>query len=751
VSALADLALRCGIEPSYRDAHGALRSAGADTQRALLAAMGVPAASEAQAHAALEALDRAEWARVLPPVIVTLVGAVAIPVVTRAAMTHAAMSQTAQTALMSQTALTQAAMAPPSTALTQPAARPILWRLVLEDGAERRGDAFVADLELIECAPHDQTVERRRLRLGEDIPCGYHRLSVELRSTGQRAECVLIVSPGRCFLPDWLEAGGRAWGITAQLYLLRSRENWGIGDFGDLRRLAALVAARGGDLLGINPLHALFLDAPEHASPYSPASRLLLNALNIDVAALAAEIDVQAVRTLVASPEFQASLRHCQEAPLVDYAGVARLKVPALRALFACVRADAAAWAAVTEFARERGAVFVQSCMFLALRAHFSAELGPRGADWHAWPDAYRDPQSPQIAQFAVDHAELVDFQVWLQFAADRQLAAAAAAARPMRVGIYRDLAVGADRSGAETWIDPRAVRSDAGVGAPPDIHNPAGQNWGLPPFDPRSLRAEAYRSFIDLVRANMRHAGGLRIDHVMGLQHLYWVPEGHAPPDGAYVRYPFEDLIAILALESHRQRCIVVGEDLGTVPQGFRERMGQAGVFSYRVLLFEKDDEGFIAPDRYPRLALAVAGSHDLPTLHGWWQSIDVDLKRRHGLYPTEGDARAADSERERDRTLLAAALRRAGVIDDERGLDVETLLRAVHAYLGKSRSAFALAQLDDIMDEATPVNLPATSEQHANWRRRMSLTLEELAEHPRWLALANLLNQERGDRAAG
>jgi 4-alpha-glucanotransferase len=320
-----------------------------------------------------------------------------------------------------------------------------------------------------------------------------------------------------------------------------------------------------------------------------------------------------------------------------------------------------------------------------------------------------------------------------------------------MAVGLYRDLAVGADKSGSETWADQAAVVSGAQVGAPPDIHNPAGQDWGLPPFHPRALQQEAYRSFVELVRANMRYAGGLRIDHVMALQHLYWIPQGRPPSEGAYVRYPLRDLIGILALESHRNECIVVGEDLGTVPDGFRERMEAANILSYRVLFFETNEHGYLPPAAYPPLALAVAGSHDLPTLRGWWEAADIEVKARLGLYPDAEGPDRARQERARERAKLVAALCREGLIAEGAVMDVAHLIRAAHAYLARSRCALAIVQIDDITDEADQVNVPATSEEHPNWRRRLSLTLEDIAVHPRLDAIARIFASERGQNTPG
>jgi 4-alpha-glucanotransferase len=280
-------------------------------------------------------------------------------------------------------------------------------------------------------------------------------------------------------------------------------------------------------------------------------------------------------------------------------------------------------------------------------------------------------------------------------------------------------------------------------VGAPPDIYNPAGQNWGLPPFNPRALEAEAYRSFIELIRANMRHAGALRIDHVMALQHLYCVPAGCPPSQGAYLGYPLDDLVGILKLESVRQRCLIVGEDLGTVPEGFRERMAAARILSYRVLFFEKDANGLRPPGDYPRLSVAVEGSHDLPTLRAWWSGSDLELKERLRLFPSPRDAQRASTERDQDREAFAASLRVQGIAGPVG--NGERLFEAAHTYLARTASALALVQLDDITDECDPVNVPNTSTEHPNWRRKLSIELDAIRTSPRLQKVAELFESER------
>jgi malto-oligosyltrehalose trehalohydrolase/4-alpha-glucanotransferase len=716
-NALDELAERMGIEREFRNAKGEIIHTSSDTKRSLLAAMGVKARDDTEARTALAELDRAKWLRPLPTIQVLRAdgGSLAVDLVL-----------------------------PANTG-------DITWHLRLDDGRQRNGCMAFNNLELSNARSFDgELLERRRLLLETDLPWGYHSLAIEPGDVSM----TLVITPGQCWLPPALAEGRRLWGIAAQLYLLRSAMDWGIGDFHDLRRLVELAADRGADVIGLNPLHAMFPDDPEHASPYSPASRLLLNILNIDVTAVPELLHCPGIRDLIASETFGRRVQTSRAQHLVDYAEVNAIKLSVLERLFDACRdsADPARWRAFERFRREQGEMLERNCLFLALREHFANQDASR-ADWHGWPEEYRNPASPAVARFAEENRHRLDFFAWLQWVADEQLGAAAAAAekRGMAVGLYRDLAVGADRAGAETWSDPAAVVSGAQVGAPPDIYNPAGQNWGLPPFHPRALREEGYRSFIQLVRANIRHAGGLRIDHVMGLQHLYWVPQGQKPAAGAYVRYPTEDLIGILALESQRHRCLVVGEDLGTVPEGFRERMAEANILSYRVLYFEQKPEtgAFLPPTAYPALALAVVGSHDLPTLRGWWEERDLDLKEQLGLFPEPGEARHQRQMRERDRMQLLEALRREGLLPPVGEPDIPTLSRAAHAFLARTPSALAMAQIDDLTDEADPVNVPATSDEHPNWRRRLSMTLEELAGRPRFNDIAEIFRAERGTRA--
>jgi len=702
-TALERLAACCGIEAEFVDAKGQTRTITAATRLALLGAMGIAVEDEQTAHTALAQLETDDGSRVLRPVYV----------------------------------LHQSA-GPWRISITMPrATQRFRWTIACEAGAELQGTSDFSLLPFGERSSVDPDVERRAWSPSGELPCGYHQLSIE-----GTHRSVVIVAPGQCWLPAELRGGRCLWGLTAQLYLLRSSHNWGIGDFSDLEHLLRLLLPLGVDVVGVNPLHALFPDDPEHASPYSPASRLLLNVLNIDVtqvARLTPEFDLPA---FLRESSVAEQLEECRKSPAVAYSAVCRLKLGVLESLFGAWLAGPKGerWQAFERFRRNAGESFERHVTFLALREHFVASAR---ADWHRWPPPYKDPESAEVHEFAVRHETRITYQAWLQYCADTQLAAAAHAASPMAVGLYRDLAVGASDAGAETWANQGAVMANVHVGAPPDIHNPAGQLWGLPPFNPRALQREAYRSFIELIRANMRHAGGLRIDHVMGLQHLYCVPAGSHASAGAYLSYPLADLVGILKLESQRQRCLIVGEDLGTVPEGFREQMAAANILSYRVLFFEKDARDFCPPDAYPALAVAVAGSHDLPTLRAWWAGSDLALKDRLQLYPREEDAAEARALREQDRQALIAALRKERLGDS--ALDANRLFEAAHAFLARTASALALVQLDDITDEENPVNVPNTSDEHPNWRRKYRMDLEALDSSERLRRLAGLFNAAR------
>ena len=717
MSVLDQLSARMGIEPEFKDATGKLRQTEPKVSRALLTAMGLAVGDARRAQTMLRQMEQAEADRPLPPVMVV-----------------------------------RDPGAPLAVPLTLPRGIEVVrWTVTDEDGASREGEVSFAKLAPPRSRKRSPEVERRTLVIQAPAKIGYHRLRIDAHGLGP-AEMRLIVVPARCYVPEGLIADTPLWGISLQLYLLRSKTNWGIGDFGDLKRFAEFAADLGAAVIGLNPLHAMFLDAPDKASPYSPASRLFLNVLFIEIPAVAEFGSSDRVRAIAATPEFRRDLAHCRDAPLVDYAAVARLKLPLLRALFEAFRnnADSGRSRAFQDFRRQQGDALERFCRFQALREHFAAQAPPQ-ADWRNWPKEYQDPVSSSVARFAQQHRDRIDFLAWTQWIADQQLAEAAGIARAkgMTIGIYRDLAVGADSAGAETWARRDLVVSSAHVGAPPDILNPVGQDWGLPPFNPHALRMEGYSGFIDLVRANMRHAGGLRIDHVMGLQHLYWIPQGCPPAQGAYVSYPMDDLIGILALESRRQRCLVVGEDLGTVPEGFRERMEAAGILSYRVLFFEFNADGaLVQPQDYPPLAVATPGSHDLATLRGWWEAHDIELKSRHGLYPSRDEAQRQHEQRAKERAALLRALAAAGLgLTD---LDATSPFRpdladAVHAFLARTRAGLAMVQLDDLTDEREQVNLPGTTDQHPNWRRKQSLNLEDLAANPRVRALAQILNSAR------
>lgn len=619
-----------------------------------------------------------------------------------------------------------------------PGAAEAEWRLTCEDGQRSGGRSAGSEL-----------------RLPGGLPLGYHHLAVT--AGGTSAEISLIVAPAACHLPAALQPGARSWGLTVQLYGLTSARGWGIGDFTDLGALCRGTGPLGAATIGINPLHALFAAEPRHFSPYSPSSRAWLNHLYIDPTAVPGFAEDKAAQAL-ASP---AALAAARAGDLVDYAAVAALKRPVLEALFRRFRAREIGSGSRldADFARFRqagGEALAGFATFEALHEHLTAAGG--AFSWHEWPPAMRDPGSAAVAEFARAHAERVAFFQFLQWQADRQLGEAAAAGRAagLSLGLYRDLAVGVNPNGAEAWADQELIVPGAAIGAPPDPLSRAGQDWGLAPLNPLALRRRGFTPLIAALRANMRHAGILRIDHVMGLQRLYWIPSGQPATAGAYVNYPFDALLRLVALESRRHRCAVIGEDLGTVPEGFRETMQRANALSYRVFGFERHGDGtFKPPGDYPPLAAASPATHDLATLKGFWLGRDIAWRRRLHLYPDAAAEATEAAERDRDRHLLLDALVREGLLAPERRGEflppdgepayAAALGEAILAYLARSRARLVLVQIEDVVGACEQANLPGTIDGHPNWRRRLPVSLDAALAGPALARVAALIAAAR------
>jgi 4-alpha-glucanotransferase len=560
---------------------------------------------------------------------------------------------------------------------------------------------------------------------------GYHDVSGRWHSTSALAfrELTAALSAGRAAPAAYPPARDvvayqcgerRMWGLAVQLYALRSARNWGHGDFGDLADLIETVAPLGCAAIGLNPLHALFSDRAEDASPYSPSTRQFLNPLYIDLNAVDEFPGLAALG-------LEAQVSDLRAADMVQYTGVARAKIAALRACYARFRdAPDARQRGFEGFQNEQGEDLVRFAAFEVLRQRFG------GRAWWEWPEDWQRPGKPQIAELCARHADELDFQMYLQWLAEDQLRGCQQLARRrgMPVGLYIDLAVGVDPAGADAWAGQGDMLPGVSVGAPPDLLNPAGQNWGLTTFNPHALSASDFAPVRRLLRATMRHAGAIRIDHVLGLMRMFLIPRGAGAADGAYVRYPFDGLLAAVAEESAKARCIVVGEDLGTVPPGFRDALARHGIWTYLVMLFEREYGGaFRAPEHYPANALATFNTHDLPTFSGWISAQDLVLKRSIGVDPGE-----SDEERERSRVALRAALAERGLGEDFAG---------VAAYLARTPSRLVMVALEDILGVAEQINIPGTVDQHPNWRRRIPLPTEQMKIDGNLTRIAEVFSQ--------
>ena len=575
----------------------------------------------------------------------------------------------------------------------------------------------------------------KRFTLPAKLPEGYHTLT--LTQNAKPFACRVIVAPKRCYEPQALVEGKKLWGACVQLYTLRSDSNWGIGDFGDLKKMLSSVGERGGAFIGLNPIHALYPANPESASPYSPSSRRWLNVIYIDVNALDDFKNSKEAQAWWRLETTQQMLKQARDAEWVDYSAVTSLKMAALRLAWkGFAKRDDEQMAAFRQFVAREGESLYWQAAFDALHAYQVKEDEMRWG-WPVWPKAYQRVDTPEVKAFCKKYADEVDFYLWLQWLAYSQFAACWQVSQGynMPIGLYRDLAVGVAEGGAETWCDRELYCLKASVGAPPDILGPLGQNWGLPPMDPHVMAARAYQPFIDLLRANMQNCGALRIDHVMSVLRLWWIPYGETADHGAYVQYPVDDLLSILALESKRHQCMVIGEDLGTVPVEIVSKLRDSGVYSYKVLYFESDHEKtFRAPKAYPEQSMAVATTHDLPTLRGYWESGDLTLGKTLGLYPDEVVLRGLYQDRELAKQGLLDALHKHGCLPKRAGHKASlmamtsTLNRGLQRYIADSNSALLGLQPEDWIDMAEPVNIPGTSYQYKNWRRKLSVGLEAM-----------------------
>lgn len=579
-----------------------------------------------------------------------------------------------------------------------------------------QSDPFIApaDLEIV-----TESGERIRLAAGTTaprLPIGYHETKSGRRTTR------LIVAPDRAWQPARRNAG---FGVT--LYGLRSERNWGCGDFRDLRDLIDwAVPTLGVDFIALNPLHAIHNRRPYNTSPYLPKSIYYRNFLYIDV---------EGVEGYKAQ-EDQAELKRLREAPTVEYEQVAAVKRQALERVFEANPPSAEC----LEWIAHEGELLRLYATYCALDEHLHAE-NPNLWIWPDWPEQYRDPSNPAIAEFARNNAHAILFHGWLQWLVDRQIAAVQKHAidRGMSIGLYHDLALATDRAGSDLWAWRPFFITGCRVGSPPDGFSPNGQDWSFPPPNTARHRADGYRLFAESIRKSMRHGGALRIDHVMRLFRLYWIPEGHSAKDGAYVRDRAHDLVRVLALESVRNKCVIVGEDLGTVENEVRETLARFGILSYKLLYFERAFERnaaeFRQPGEYPVAALTSTSTHDLATIAGYWIGEDIEARFRAGTIDNELRA-AQHRDRTKDKQNLLDALFRAGLMPADYGRDASLIPEltgelhyAISGFLASTPCTMWLINQEDLTKELHQQNLPGTTAEYPNWGRKMRWTIAELA----------------------
>jgi 4-alpha-glucanotransferase len=608
--------------------------------------------------------------------------------------------------------------------------------------AERADSPAVLHLRLEDGGTLDLEVKpgTRHIRLPDDLPLGYHELSLQIAGESWPPSR-LIVCPDRAFEPAWLHDRGVA-GLAISLYGVRSQRNWGCGDTTDLRALIDWAVERTGtSFIALNPLHAITNREPYNTSPYLPNSIFYRNPIYLDVEAIPDFRSSARALALIQSRAVQKEIATLRDAELVEYARVYALKLRFLKLLFQAFldndwRDSTARGAQLKKYIEREGQLLHRFAVHSALDQAIHKEC-PDVWNWRSWPEQYQDPESAATREFARKHWRTVLFHKYMQWQLDLQLAEAQQHAldRGLGIGLYHDLALATDRFGSDLWAHRPFFISGCRVGAPPDGFSPKGQDWGFPPPASERHDEDGYRLFAESIRKNCRHGGALRIDHVMRFFRLYWIPDGMEATEGTYVRDRFQALLSVLALESVRNQVLIIGEDLGTVPDQAREVLHRFGILSYRLLYFEQDNGRFRAPQEYPRNALVSATTHDLATLAGFWLGRDIDARRDAGLLPDESAYQSMRAGRAREKQWLLDLLWELKLLPDWFPRDasqvpelVGELHNAIVGFLASTPSKLMVLNQEDLLKQVEQQNLPGSTEEYPNWRRKMKCTVEEL-----------------------
>ncbi len=611
------------------------------------------------------------------------------------------------------------------------------WQVQLEGGhTTLEGDYQFTDAEVTYTdEATGVTYGKYWLHLSEKLPFGYHTLVLHGSQQGDRWQGAFIYTPNQCYLP---KAMAPRWGVAVQLYAQQSASNMGVGNLTDLAAICQWAGGQGASMVGVNPLHSLFPSRPGHHSPYSPASRLFGNVLYIDPQSTPEWVRSREADKAMA--QYAEIIAKCRRADAVDYVTLTPVLMAIFNGLFSTFVAkelnrETPRAAEFEAFCEEQGEALLRYATFMAISEAQDRDAG-HTVCWWDWPTSLQQAENPAVETFAREHYDRVTFYQYLQFVLHQQLATVQAATDKagMAIGLYGDLAVGSDVSGADVWQNPSLYARNVRVGCPPDDCNRLGQDWGLPPIKPDVLQQQGYQPWAALLAANMQHMGAIRIDHAMAMLRLFWIPEGMNGTQGTYVSYPYYDMLGVLALESHRNQCVVIGEDLGTVPPEIFESFPRWNVHSYRLLYFQRQQNGqFIPPNQYPPMAMATLSTHDLATLPGFWESSDIAVRDSLGLYPTPEVHASIANARPEEKQALVTALHQQGLWPTATVPDAWTieLTEAAYRYLASTPCHLVMCQMEDLVGQVPQVNLPGTVNEHPNWQRKITVPIEGWLTH--------------------